>query len=1139
MLKTMKSNAFKCVALILLLLTVAMVGLVGCGEDELPTVSGVVVSTQPTKLQYEVGEKFDYTGAKLKVTYDDGTTSEINVTASMIDLYSIDFTTTGTKNITVTFTDGNGTSKTTTITVTVVDTLGGKKAEQIKAINDYTALTDSAIVALKASYINSVNAAANVDALASIFDEYKAAVDAYTKASKELADAITAAKAAINAVDISTLPESKKRTAEEHKASALAAVELAGNTTETNGIVDAYKAIVETIKADLDYELKVNAKAVELYTELCEKFRNAELNESKFYNVDAWAEVVAAYDKAKAEVLRADDLDILDDIIPELDEFIENEINTIIDDIYDLIIAFDEAATQYVDELYPFMMYKKGDFADELTAINDAIVAIQTNTALPAEVIASLNAYERDGKTYDLVDMYTDRQNKYNSADAAIVDDLADAYAAAPAVDAAIAAVPAIKTYINMAALGAAVEPDSFVDYTTYESAELAAALTALNDWLYTYDMIWTVDATDDTVLIQATEYADGVIVDPNVREMLENFDILLEVIERAKVLAESDEALAAIKIKDKLDAILINCPLTVKLIHIDDADDLKAIEDAVAAWLEEYDLKINAIYGYDAAEADAYIELLAQREHLDNMFAAKEEYEAENGLKATLEALVAKDDVLYITSKTEIDAANAAVDAWVAKYNVDDCNKELILGANLTKLNDVNARYAQLEAAAAASGTVKAEIKALLDTVAADGGVKLDHYDDVEDVAAVIKAWAEDTNYMVNEPNIALILNEADATYAADLYDDKNEADGVDSYVEVVAALDKVAEEWQKKADKVNEAIDAIGDPITKDSAAAIEDAREALEDFLDEIDPVTDLTDDEIIDFFEIKEDDLLEAEAALVALYIADLGDAYYTRLIPTIIETLDVYFAWAGVDTYNDGTADIVIADALKAANDAVANETNTAYADVVRFAAYVEAFDAVNALVTNDSTDIEDFDVLESAIHEVDQLCLEYNTLKGLIEALPEKHLLLISHQADVALVEKVYRSFLIQNGNDSIADDPILEADLSKLLGCIDRMKEIVFKWTVDQYIWQIEDAAVTAKAYPIDPVAGSVWIKNIDQAVVQAKADFLPLVYNGSYDDATGTLKIDAFAKALEIRDTILARIDYHLNSYIESTTP
>lgn len=79
-------------------------------------VSSIVVTTQPTKVSYSEGDKFDPTGLKLKVTYTDGTEITLDADAVGITYDPDEDTSLATTDTSVTVAFGG---KTTTITITV------------------------------------------------------------------------------------------------------------------------------------------------------------------------------------------------------------------------------------------------------------------------------------------------------------------------------------------------------------------------------------------------------------------------------------------------------------------------------------------------------------------------------------------------------------------------------------------------------------------------------------------------------------------------------------------------------------------------------------------------------------------------------------------------------------------------------------------------------------------------------------------------------------------------------------------------------------------------------------------------------------------------------------------------------------
>ncbi|MBQ8752062.1 MAG: bacterial Ig-like domain-containing protein, partial [Clostridia bacterium] len=76
------------------------------------TLESIAVTTAPTKAVYELNTALDVTGGKLTLTYSDGSTKEVDMTADMVS--GFDSATSGEKTLTVAYED-----KTTTMAVTV------------------------------------------------------------------------------------------------------------------------------------------------------------------------------------------------------------------------------------------------------------------------------------------------------------------------------------------------------------------------------------------------------------------------------------------------------------------------------------------------------------------------------------------------------------------------------------------------------------------------------------------------------------------------------------------------------------------------------------------------------------------------------------------------------------------------------------------------------------------------------------------------------------------------------------------------------------------------------------------------------------------------------------------------------------
>lgn len=1135
MLNFKKTNVFKCVAATLLVLTMVMVGLVGCGEEEIPTVSGITISAQPTKVQYEVGEKFDYTGAKVKVTYDDGTSEEVDVTAAMIDLYSINFDSKGSKDITVTYTAEDGTTKTAVISVTVIDTLGDKKVAQIKVINDYTNLTDSAIVALKATYINSVNGADDAADIDSIVKAYKDAVDAYKKASETLTKAIADAKAKINGTKVDDIPKSLQPTVASYKAMALSALELAGSADEAKGIADAYVAAVAEVKKDLGYRLEVDAAAIAAYAELCKKFDVEQNDRAPYYTAENWVKIVAAYDEAKAAVLRAEDVAAVEAAVKAVDEAVA-EIKSVLDELYDLIVKFEEKA---IDEA-GFVVYANNAYSAELLAAVEfledyAEARITADPALTdAALIAEFDAYKtRAGVNYKLYTNLVEYFVRY-------ADELPDALTAAEAVVDAIDALPEVVLYEQFK--NSSIDGMNVAYYVTVKS-DLTAVTAIVNNWLTTYKMIFK------SADVAAANYAEATIFDSNIDDMITNFDVFEALVARQAALADSAKDLFATLYTVDATAKTAVTDLTALLntdghVALTDEEALAALEAEVAEWLTKYDLEPARIADYDSYKhifvaadatatppvveesvtvnlAEAYAAIRAQRDYIEDMKDAKAEYDAD--IKATLEAFIVKNVVFKTAYETEMTDIMEAIVDLVNEYNVDEENGLLIIGEeNFEKFMDCASEYyVDLTERNTNKTAVVNAINALQTAITAntDGKISFDEAELLVAAENALKDWAagktpETGDQATNsdgtpkvDANGAPVIDEA-TRYVVD--QENIEAILGDAYTKLTAAraaFDALAAEYADEVKAVNDAIAAIG-TVTKESGAAIEAARDLFDEFIETIEEITDDLDaNEIADAFELDQDTLVAAEGKLVALYFEDIGIG--TKNIPAAITAIEVYINWSGVTTYN-------------AAIEAIADDAT----NVVKFRVYATVFNAIAGSIADHSAISDEFveDVFDK-VNEIDQLCAECNTLNDMIANLPALAALDLINEAQVALTLDIYKSFL--NNNSQYNADIVDEA---KLLASVKKINELKFNATITAYISELaaEELRITT-LIDESTTEGSVWEKSVKNVAAAAKLSLQGLSFEaeGALVDAA---KILADAKIL---------MNQHLTSYEATITP
>lgn len=80
-----------------------------------PTLTGIAITTQPTKTTYAIGGSFDSTGMVVTATYDTGKTKEV----TGFTFSPQTFISAGTETVTISYTE-NGVTKTATLSVTVI-----------------------------------------------------------------------------------------------------------------------------------------------------------------------------------------------------------------------------------------------------------------------------------------------------------------------------------------------------------------------------------------------------------------------------------------------------------------------------------------------------------------------------------------------------------------------------------------------------------------------------------------------------------------------------------------------------------------------------------------------------------------------------------------------------------------------------------------------------------------------------------------------------------------------------------------------------------------------------------------------------------------------------------------------------------
>lgn len=89
-------------------------------EEEQPKQLEEIEITPPTKLEYDIGDSLDLSGASITAFYNDETSEEVSIYSRDVEISGFDSSTPGEKEVTVTYTDSNGIVKTDIFIVTVL-----------------------------------------------------------------------------------------------------------------------------------------------------------------------------------------------------------------------------------------------------------------------------------------------------------------------------------------------------------------------------------------------------------------------------------------------------------------------------------------------------------------------------------------------------------------------------------------------------------------------------------------------------------------------------------------------------------------------------------------------------------------------------------------------------------------------------------------------------------------------------------------------------------------------------------------------------------------------------------------------------------------------------------------------------------
>lgn len=242
--RTSKSRKLKYAAVVLALLSVLVFCFTSCGADVVPTAVNYVDGSAG-KLEYNQGETFDCTGAKIEVTYSDGSKAEKAVTIDMVGSAPLAL---GVTNISVTYSEA-GATVIGYIPVTVKDPYAAEKLAAFDKLDAAAAANkaDKGIAQIVANYKEKVQAANSVDAINAVVANFDDALATW-KADK------AAILAAMDNADMQLLYAQLyaqfKTTVESLKAIAVSSINAASSIDEAEAVLADFKVAVNNALAE-------------------------------------------------------------------------------------------------------------------------------------------------------------------------------------------------------------------------------------------------------------------------------------------------------------------------------------------------------------------------------------------------------------------------------------------------------------------------------------------------------------------------------------------------------------------------------------------------------------------------------------------------------------------------------------------------------------------------------------------------------------------------------------------------------------------------------------------------------------------------------------------------------------------------
>ena len=871
-----KASIIKVLAIVMIAI-MSVVSFAACGETPSSTTTAtltkVEVTTQPSKTEYEVGESFDFTGAKVTLTFDDGTTQELAVTNGMVGYY--DFSTTGAKTVTLTYTV-NGVSKSANVSVTVVDTLGTLRANAAKEITTYdkaqAVKNDTVIVALTEAYVSSVNQAASADEAAALVTAYKNAVDAYVGAGSSSGD-----------TDYDAVLDELKKQAEQLE----------------QAIKDAQATADAAAEAALVASLKVTQK--ETLAAAYAQYKAADYQAKQYDNglegsnlvvyaakIDNYAVITDIYTKAAAAVNEATTADglkaVVETALADMDA-----VKTVKEIVYDAVVAA-MAEDIVIEVVYRGFPWASGDGWDEvLTFFADDSNKMITDLENLIHQCSSETFVSADVKKY------VTESKLFNEVEGKLTDTCVTATAA---IRAEYQNLVNAKASAELAAYYAAV--DALTDLSTLKPAIINAQATAAKT-------DGTVVYTDNgsKAAVDAIDAAYNAFVEKFFKNDKENANIArlvdtnLTVANQYKTgyLAKVDTIKAAwTKLQNAtLDAAVKDLVLSVYYLG---SGELKVTSNVDKATTLDKTMADGVVLFTDYDKIAAYKSAYA---------AFKAAYELTD---AQALAIVTKTDVAITGDYThkKADGKTNTTDTITIYVTVDSGLVGTFAGADFTeKLAATNVRAKALnDAYALLSKRTFNGIK-ILDAIASyNNQYTVITYTAIPDARKITKAMAGDASW----------LEAAIANYGAELGGqlgaDKNTPALADpnynlmfgkTFFDKVALCDKVITAQSKAADAIT-AIEAIGTPVATTSKAAIDAARLAYNAFAKYVSDNLDASNMNLLAKFENFAADkftvLQNAEKTVT------YNEAYYTSTLLTSERSLAIAYIAAIGNLKDDGT-----------------------------------------------------------------------------------------------------------------------------------------------------------------------------------------------------------------------------------------